>query len=217
MSARVASIQVGRSRPMRTHAKVVDSAFRKTPVDGSLALCALGLDGDEQADQRYHGGPDKAVCAYPGEHYRYWGERLERDMPPASFGENFTTAGLLEDEVEVGATYSVGAAVVQVSQPRAPCFKLAGRHDVKQLALWVKQTGRTGFYFRVLEEGRVAPGDTLTPLSRPAVCITIAELNRVTYEDRRDVDRLARAAAAEGLEEGWRRQLERLRERALAS
>ena len=216
MAARVASIQVGRTEQLETFKGTVKSAFRKQPVEGPVMVRRLGLDGDEQGSPKIHGGPEKAVCAYPGEHYPYWAERLERAMPPASFGENLTTEGLLEDEVEVGATYRVGEAVVQVSQPRAPCFKIAGRHGVKRLTAWLQETGRTGFYLRVLEEGSVWPGARVELLSRPDERVTIAELNRVAYQDRADVEALAKAAAAEGLEEGWRTGLERQRERALA-
>ncbi len=195
----------------------VTSAFVKEPVAGPVALRTLGLDGDSQVNTKYHGGPDRALCVYPGEHYPYWAERLERSMPPASFGENFTTRGLLEDEVAIGATYAVGDAVVQVSQPREPCHKLAGRHGVRQLVPWVKRSGRTGFYLRVLEEGIVTPGDAMLPASRPAAGVTIAEINRVAYHDRRDLEGLERAVAAEGLEIGWRRRLESLIRKARAA
>lgn len=215
--AYVTSIQVGRPRPLNTPSGPITTAFVKDPVAGPVALRTLGLDGDSQVNTRYHGGPDRALCVYPGEHYAHWAERLGRSLPPASFGENLTTRGLLEDEVEIGGTYAVGDAVVQVSQPREPCHKLAGRHGVGQLAAWVKRSGRTGFYLRVLEEGVVSPGDAILPVSRPAAGVTVAELNRVTYRDRRDLEGLERAAGAEGLEAGWRSRLERLHRKAEAA
>lgn len=215
--ASVTSIQVGQPRPLVTPSGPITSAFVKHPVAGPVALRTLGLDGDSQVSTRYHGGPDRALCVYPGEHYAHWSERLERSLPPAAFGENFTTHGLIEDEVEIGATYAVGGAVVQVSQPREPCYKLAGRHGVGQLAAWVKRSGCTGFYLRVLQDGNVCPGEAMLLVARPATGVTVAEINRVAYRDRRDLDGLERAAAAEGLEAGWRRRLERLQRKAEAA
>jgi MOSC domain-containing protein YiiM len=212
---RIASIQVGRIQPLETASGVVSSAFVKAPVCGPVRLSKLGLAGDEHGDRRNHGGPDKALCAYPAEHYPYWSERLSRELEPASFGENLTTEGLLENELEIGATFAVGDAVIQLSQPRAPCFKLAGRHRLKRLPLWVRQTGHTGFYFRVLREGLIAPGAELGQLDSPATGLTITELNRLCYRDRHDISGLERAIEVEQLSQAWRTDLRKLHTRAL--
>jgi MOSC domain-containing protein YiiM len=212
---RIASIQVGQTKPLQTASGVVSSAFVKSPVQGPVRLSLLGLAGDEHGDRDNHGGRDQALCAYPAEHYQYWSERLSRELGPASFGENLTTEGLLEDELEIGATFAVGDAVIQVSQPRAPCFKLAGRHDLKRLPLWVRQTGRTGFYFRVLRDGVIAPGAELARLDSPATGLTITELNRVSYLDRHDISGLERAIEVEQLSPAWRVALQRLHARAV--
>jgi MOSC domain-containing protein YiiM len=212
---RIASIQVGKIKPLQTASGMVDSAFVKSPVRGEIRLSLMCLSGDEQGDRRNHGGPDKALCAYPAEHYPYWEKRLSRELGPASFGENLTTEGLLEAALEVGATFATGDAVIQVSQPRAPCYKLAGRHGLDRLPVWIRQTGRTGFYFRVLQEGAIAPGAELTQLQLPASGLTISECNRLCYRDRHDVSGLERAIEVEQLSEAWRSDLQRLRTRAL--
>jgi len=206
-------MQVGKVKSLQAGRRTVDSAFLKGPVHGPVLLGRLGLAGDEQAAPGTHGGPGKAVCAYPGEHYPYWERRLRRRMGPGAFGENFTTLGLLESELQIGARFAVGEAVVQVSQPRAPCFKLSGRHGLPRLALWVRQSGRTGWYFRVLQEGLVERGESLVALHGGEDDTSIAALNRLCYRDRRDLTGLDRAIEAEALSEAFRATLVRLRRR----
>jgi MOSC domain-containing protein YiiM len=134
---------------------------------------------------------------------------LDRRLGPAAFGENFSTQGFTESAVCVGDVYGVGTAVVQVSQPRQPCFKLAARHGVKELALWVQETGLTGFYFRVLEEGEVAAGDEIALLERPAPEVSVAEANRVMHLDKQDVAGIERLLAVAELSANWRRTFEK--------
>lgn len=208
-AGRVVSLNVGRPGPLPYRGKSVRSGFVKPPVSEALWLSKTGLDGDEQADLRNHGGPEKAVCVYPLEHYPYWEGRLGRVLGPASFGENFSTEGLTEDRVCIGDVYRVGGAVVQVSQPRQPCFKLAARHGFPQLALWVQETGLTGFYFQVLEEGEVVAGDGISLVQRPATTVRLAEANRVMHHDRRDVAGIERLLEAPGLSANWRRTFEK--------
>ena len=161
----LASIQVGRPQ-LRGDEDAVDpwdsawfSGFCKNAVAGPVALRWTNLDGDEQADLDNHGGVDKAVCCYPAVHYDGWRCALNLpDLAFGGFGENFTIDGLAEPDVCIGDVWKIGTAVVQVSQPRQPCWKLARRWKIKTLTLQVQQTGRTGWYFRVLTEGVVAPG-----------------------------------------------------------
>ena len=132
------------------------TGFHKEAREGPCWLGYQGFRGDEVADTRYHGGVDKAVCVYPAEHYPFWnGVPGMAAAGPGGFGENLTTEGLLEEEVCIGDIHALGEALVQVSQPRQPCWKLARRWRVKDLALQVERTGRTGFYFRVLRHGEV--------------------------------------------------------------
>ncbi len=210
---RLVSLNVGRPRPLAYRGRHVPSGFRKSPVSGPVRLGRTNLEGDAQADLRNHGGPDKAVCVYPLEHYPYWDERLGRRLGVGAFGENFSTEGLLEPGVCVGDVFRAGGpgrgALVQVSQPRQPCFKLAARHGVKELALWVQETGLTGFYFRVLGEGEVAAGDGIFLVDRPAPAATLAEANRLMHRDKADVAAIERLLAVPELSANWRRNFEK--------
>ncbi len=217
MSGVLTALQVGRTSALRSGRKVVPSAFVKCHVVGTVWLSELGLGGDEQADLKAHGGPDKAVCVYPSEHYAYWAERLARALPEAAFGENFTTRGLTENTVHIGDVFEVGEATVQVSQPRQPCFKLAARHEEPKLALWVQETGRTGFYFRCLEPGWVASDQTVTLVERSPYGVTVVEANRVMYQDQDNAAGTERLLAVPELSGSWRKMLEKRRPRSKAT
>lgn len=216
MAARIVSLNVGRAAPLRHARGEVPSGIRKTAVEGALALGTLGLDGDEQADLRVHGGPDKALCVYPREHADWWAGTLGIELPPGGAGENLSTLGLVEAEVVVGDVYRIGAddgpdagPLVQVSQPRQPCYKLAARHGDPQIALAVQEAGTTGFYFRCLEPGVLRTGDALALVERPAHGVTIAEANRVMHHARHDADGLRRLLDVPQLAAGWRATFER--------
>ncbi|MFD7659584.1 MOSC domain-containing protein [Actinosynnema sp. NPDC059797] len=182
---RVLVVSVGVVRPLPWHGRTVASGIAKVPVEGPVEVTRLGLAGDEQGDRKRHGGPDKAVLVYPGEHYRAWAPRLG-DLTAPAFGENLTTSGVLEGDVVLGSVYAVGTAVLQVTQPRRPCFRLAAHHGVEDLAVLTQRSGRTGFYCRVLTPGHVTAGDRLDLLSRPGHGITAAEVHRVLNVDRAD-------------------------------
>ncbi|MET9231587.1 MOSC domain-containing protein [Lentzea sp. NPDC003310] len=207
--AHVAVVSTGTARRMSWRGRPVDSAIAKTPVAGQVEVGPLGLAGDEQGDRVNHGGPDKAVLLYPGEHYAAWAGEVGELATPA-FGENLTTSGLLEGDAVIGAVYSVGSVLLQVSQPRRPCYKLAAHHGVKDMAVRTQRTGRTGFYCRVLRAGRLAAGDVLELVSSPAHGITAAEVHRVLNVDREDLvgtRRLLRHAHV--LPESWAELLRR--------
>lgn len=207
--ARIKQLSVGLPAPLLCRGKTIPSGFVKTPVNWTLQLGPEGLEGDGQADRRYHGGPDKAVCVYPSEHYPSWSERLGRLLGPAAFGENFTTVGLTERFVCIGDIVKVGSAVVQISQPRQPCFKLAARHDEPRLALWVQESGLTGWYFRVLWPGVVRAGSQLNLIARPPEAVSVHEANRVMHVDTRDRGGIQRLLAQDALSASWRATLER--------
>src|SRR5262245_38510807 len=175
------ALSVGAPAALHHGRVVVQSGIVKTPVVGARWLAQDGLAGDTQVDRRNHGGPDKAVCVYPSEHYAHWSERLGVPIGPGGFGENFTTAGLDETTVHIGDVYRVGEALVQVSQPRSPCFKLGARHRAPLLPLWVQQSGWTGFYLRCLRPGWVRAGDRIELVQRLAEPLSIADANRVLY------------------------------------
>jgi len=198
----------GASDPMDRH---WTTGFFKEPVQGPIQLRTLNLDGDGQADLLHHGGPDKAVLAYSIEHYAGWRQTMNNPgLPFGAFGENFTVSRLTEADVCVGDTWQVGeSAIVQVSQPRQPCWKLARRWRIKSLALQVQQTGRTGWYFRVLKEGMVAAGVPLVLLERPHPEWTVERANRVMHAEKADLAGALELAATSLLSENWRKTLTR--------
>lgn len=203
----VLAVSVGRTRQLPWRGRHVSSAIGKTPVNEAVSVGPLGLTGDEQADRVHHGGPDKAVLAYASEHYSAWCEQVGSLDYPA-FGENLTTTGLLEHDVVLGAVYRIGTAVLQVSQPRQPCYKLAVFHQRPDMAVLTQQTGRTGVYFRVLQPGAVRAGDGITLISQPEHGITAGETHRVLNIDRHDREAARRLLAhPDVLPERWQRTL----------
>jgi len=190
---KVVSLNVGLPRAQHYGREVVWTAGAKKPVPRAV-LRSLGFEGDGQADLQNHGGADKAVCVYPLDHYPYWENLLGRPLEPASFSENLTVSGAVEDEVCIGDVFGVGDAVVQVSQPRTPCGKLAGKNGQRTLVRWVAQAGFTGFYMRVLSEGLVSDGDAFEPVERHPERIPVAAVNDIIFgrsEDETLIERLA--------------------------
>lgn len=210
------SLNAGLPRPLAHGGGSVRSGIVKSPVRGALWLGEAGLEGDAQADMEHHGGPDKAVCVYAVEHYPYWRGRLGVRLEPGAFGENFSADGLVETEVRIGDVYRVGTAIAQVSQPRIPCFKLAARHGEEKLALWVKETGFTGFYLRCLEPGEVRAGDGFSLVESPGHNPTVAEANEIMHGDGQDVVGIERLRAVPELSAEWKRMLKSRLQKAIS-
>ena len=179
----VVSINVGKpARVPTANGDVLTSIF-KAPLSGSVRVGRLNIEGDQQSDLRVHGGIHKAVYVYPSEHYDYWpGELPDQTMPWGMFGENLTTAGLIESEVCIGDRFRVGSALLQVTQPRMPCFKLALRFGRPDMVKRFWKSGRSGFYVSVIEEGVIEPGSTIKRIPTAEPVITVAELVRL-YRD----------------------------------
>lgn len=212
--ASVASIQVGGPREYGAEGaedpmdRPWFSGFVKEPVAGPVMLGTINLDGDGQADRVHHGGVDKAVLCYSAAHYPGWREELGRpEMAFGGFGENFTIDGQAEADVCIGDVYRVGGAVVQVSQPRQPCWKLARRWRIRTLVVTTQDSGRTGWYLRVLETGLVAAGDALAILERPNPGWSVARANRVMHVDKSDLEAAAALAALPELSGNWKATL----------
>lgn len=203
----VASINVGMPDLLNHGNKQVQSGIRKAPVSGSIQITANGLPGDGQADLVYHGGSDKAVCVYSADHFPYWEERLGFELTVGSFGENFTLTSWSETDWCIGDQVRVGSALLQVSQPRQPCYKLGARHERPELTAWVTETGYTGFYLRVLEEGEAAIGDEAIVVERDHARITIAEANRVMHHDKMDAVGIRSLLSVPALSDSWRETL----------
>jgi MOSC domain-containing protein YiiM len=205
---RVVSVNVGMPREVEWHGRKVLTAIFKSPVAAKLPVRRLNIDGDGQADLTVHGGPDKAVYAYPNEHYGSWSERLDRELTPGIFGENLTTAGLLEDEVHIGDEFRVGTARLVVTQPRLPCFKLGIRFDDPGMVKSFVQAGKPGIYFAVLEEGVVGPGDPIERIAEDPSRITVAEMFSLVLDRDLAPDALRRLLGVSSLAAVWRKELE---------
>jgi MOSC domain-containing protein YiiM len=172
-------------------------------------LRRTNLDGDRQADLSVHGGPDKAVYGYPSEHYHYWSKQLPgHDLPWGAFGENFTTEGMLETGVSVGDRFRVGSAVVMGTTPRLPCFKLAAKFESEEIIEQFLKSGRSGFYFSVIDEGEVSAGDEFQFLGGEAPTLTILETFRLFLPDSNDIELLERGARVRALPESWRKRFQ---------
>jgi MOSC domain-containing protein YiiM len=210
---RIISLNVGLPSAQLYEGREVITAGAKQPVPRAI-LRFTNFDGDGQADELNHGGFEKAVCVYPFDHYPYWNRQLRRDLKPGAFSENLTVWGAIETEVCVGDVFRIGEAMVQVSQPRMPCAKLAGKNESKMLPKVIADTGYTGFYMRVLSEGLVAAGDSFDLKRAHSERITIAEVNNIIYEKSYDVALIERLAElAEFSEVGralFARRLQRL-------
>jgi MOSC domain-containing protein YiiM len=202
----IASLHVGLVRPLGP--KAVPSGIVKHPVDRAVHLTRIGFLGDEQGDRKHHGGPDKAVHHYPFDHYAAWRAELgEQPLLGAAgaFGENLSTSGLTEAEVAIGDRFRLGGALLEVTQGRQPCYRLNLRFAIADMALRVQHSGRSGWYYRVLEEGPVAAGDMLQRVERRHPEWTIDRLRRVLYVDVLDREALSAVAALSDLPERWRR------------
>jgi MOSC domain-containing protein YiiM len=190
---KIVSLNVGLPSAQLYQGQQVITGGAKQPV--SRAVLRFGnFDGDRQADLLNHGGLEKAVCVYPSDHYPYWSRRLGRDLKPGAFSENLTVSGAIETEVCVGDVFRIGEAVVQVSQPRMPCAKLAGKNGSKGLPKLMADVGYTGFYMRVLSEGVGAAGDGFDLERAHPERITIANVNSIIYEKSYDVALIKRLA-----------------------
>lgn len=195
--------------------KEVRTGIGKRPVPGPLRLGEHGFDGDGVADTKNHGGPDKAVCAYSLDHYPYWEEVLGVKLPPAAFGENLSVTGLKEEDVCLGDVFQLGTALVQISQPRQPCRTLATRYGRGDLVKLVVDSGFTGLYFRVLKEGTVKPGSSLTLKERDPNKISVAFTNNILHHDRGNNKGIEAVLAVKALAESWQRSFKEMREAIL--
>ena len=205
---RVVSVNVGLPREVVWKGVQVETAIFKDPVEGPVKINQLNLAGDRQADLTVHGGAEKAVYAYPSEHYEYWSNELPKvKFSWAKFGENLTTEGLDEQTLCIGDRLRVGTAVLTVTQPRLPCYKLQVRFDRDDMIRRFLASGRSGFYFSVAEAGEVSAGSEIEILSRDANRVTVADIQRLYLGKERDQDLLRRAINVSALPENWKTSL----------
>lgn len=207
---KIISLNVGRPRLVLDGERQVSTGIFKSPAAGPVMLRTLNFDGDRQADLGAHGGVNKALYAYPSEHYPFWRKELGgMELTWGNFGENLTTEGLLEAQACIDDQFRIGDAIVRVSQPRIPCYKLGiriGRDDMPKRFL---ASGRSGIYFAVMEEGLVEAGDSIDLVKRDKRGISVADVNRAYVHSRENPDLLRRIIDAEILPPGLQKDLEK--------
>jgi len=205
---RVISVNVGLPRDVNWKGRVVTTGIFKEPISGRIAVRRLNMDGDRQADLTVHGGPGKAIYAYPVEHYDYWRSKLSQtELPWGSFGENLTVSGadegLAEDRACIGDQFRIGTALLAITQPRLPCYKLQVKFQRDDIIKMFLESGRTGFYLSVVEEGEIGSGDNIELAHRDPTNVTIADITRLYLS--KGLDQLRRQAASlETLPANWR-------------
>jgi len=199
------STNVGLPREVQWRGKTITTSIFKAPVSGRLRVDRLNLAGDRQSDLTVHGGADKAVYVYPSEHYAFWREELpDADLAWGAFGENLTTQGLFEDAIHIGDRLRIGTAEFVVTQPRMPCFKLGIRFGRPDMVKRFLKSGKTGFYLRVLDEGELAAGDSISLFPQSDGGVAVADIVALYASDGANQDLLRRASEVAALPESWR-------------
>ena len=208
-SMRLLSVNVSGPKEILHDEKAVKTGIFKDPVHERVMLRRLNLDGDGQADLWGHGGAFRAVYVYSAENYDYWKRELGRDdLAYGTFGENFTVEGMCDDEICVGDVFRIGGALVEVSQPRIPCYKLAIKMGLPGFQNRFLESRRVGFYFRVLQEGEVGPGDPVEPVSRDPQGMTVRQVNELLFFEKDDLEGTRRALSIPALSHGWKGSFE---------
>ena len=204
--AKVISLNVALPRTVKFRGQAVTTGIFKEPVKGRIKLRRLNLDGDKQADLTVHGGPDKALYAYPAEHYDYWKKRLPNmKLPWGMFGENLTTEELFEDQVNIGDVFRIGSSEVVATQPRMPCYKLGVKFGSMDIVRQFMESKLSGIYFRVLKEGDVGADDEIELISRDDNNVTVKDIVRLV-SSRGDEATIQRAVNIKALPEAWRQE-----------
>ena len=201
----IVATSVGRSREVQWRGRSVQTSIFKTRVSRRVQVTRGNIEGDQQSDLSVHGGPEKAVYAYPAEHYNFWRRELpDAELSWGAFGENFTTEGLLEDEVGIGDRYRVGTVELVVTQPRMPCYKLAIRFKRPDMVKRFLQSRRSGFYLAVEREGEVGAGDAIERFARDERRLTVADVVALYATDSANQPLLENASDHPSLPATWR-------------
>lgn len=211
----VESLNTGLPKKEIFHGREIITGICKQPVTGPLRLGRSGFERDGVGDMKHHGGEDKAVCVYSLEHYPYWEGVLGIKLPAAAFGENLTVTDLREEDVCIGDVFELGTALLQVSQPRQPCRTLAARYGRDDLVKLVADSGRTGFYFRVLQEGIVKKGARLKLKEKDPGGITISFANHTFHHDRKNCEAIEKVLAVPALSASWQKSFQELKEKCI--
>ena len=197
---KVLSVQVGSLQEMLRSGKKIRTGIFKRKTEGPIKVTRLGLEGDDQGNKKLHGGIYKAICVYPSEHYDHW--KAELGNPGLSFGdfgENLTTAGLMEGDIYLGDRLRIGSAEIVVTQPREPCITLNARLDTKDLSALIRKSGRSGFYFSVVKEGIIKNGDSIEYVNRDENRVTVSDFNQIINGEPEIMDIILRASKIDTL------------------
>lgn len=203
----ISSVNVGRPRTVEYRGGAVSTGIYKLPVEGPVRVEGVNLVGDDQADRRAHGGIDKAIYAYASEDYEWWSQQLGRVLPPGMFGENLTTRGIDVGGAVVGQRWRIGDVVLEVSQPRLPCFKLGIRMEDPGFPEVFSASLRPGSYLRIVEEGSLAAGDGVEVGPPPGHGLTVTDIARIYSRDRAEAGRLLEAAELSDRWKRWARKI----------
>ena len=202
---KILSVNVGLPREVEWNGLTVQTGIFKKPVDGKVRVSGVNLSGDRQADLTVHGGPEKAVYGYPSEHYDFWQKELpEMALPWGMFGENLTTQGLSEDTLHIGDRLQVGSAILMVTQPRMPCYKLALRFNRDDMIKRFLRSRRSGFYFAIVQEGELSAGSEITILSRDSHRVTVTDISQLYLSKVPQPELLQRAIQTTALPQDWK-------------
>jgi len=197
---KVLSVHVGSLQEMLRNGKKIQTGIFKQPTEGPIEVTRLGLEGDDQANKKLHGGIYKAICVYPSEHYDFWKEELGNpDLSFGDFGENLTTSGLMEGDICLGDQLRIGSVEIVVTQPREPCITLNARLDKKDLSTRIRKSGRSGFYFSVMKEGIIKNGDSIEYINRDENRVTVSDFNRIINGEPEIADIVFRASKIDAL------------------
>lgn len=199
----VLSVNVGTPREFDYHGRVARSAIWKTPAAGRIAGRGVNLAGDDQADRGAHGGPDKAVYAYASEDTRWWEKEIGRPLEHGGFGENLTTEGIEVNDALVGERWSIGTTVLEVSEPRIPCWRLGVRMNDNLFLRRFTEAMRPGAYLRIVSEGELGAGDEIRIVEKPATDLTVRDVFRIYTRDRHEAGRLLAVPAMSDAWKGW--------------
>ena len=197
---KVLSVHVGSLKEMLRNGKKIQTGIFKQPTEGPIEVKRLGLEGDQQANKKLHGGIYKAICVYPSEHYDLWKEELGKpDLSFGDFGENLTTVGLMEGDICLGDRLRIGSVEMVVTQPREPCITLNARLDTKDLSALIRKSGRSGFYCSVEREGTIEKGDSIEYVSRDENKVSVLDFNRIINGETEIADIIFRASKIDAL------------------
>jgi MOSC domain-containing protein YiiM len=201
----IVSLNIGTPRTI-TYAedRKLKTSMMRSPVKEKVFLDLMGFEGDQIADPVNHGGPDKAVCGYPVNHYGFWEEELSRNMPPASFGENLTIEGLTEDQIHIGDIFKIGEAEVQCTQPRQPCHKLTKIFQFSKMASRLQGLGYCGYYFRVLKQGWLQTGMVMERIHTDEEKISVLDAHFLMYRDKTRYEEIEKLIAHPAVSESWK-------------